>query len=94
MNDWWTNDKVDALVTSEYILEKLGPKHLVKLHMPIAFGQGLTNDTYLDWIISYCKRLFLILEDIGCPENIFKIIDKSLDDSDLYVILLIIKDYD
>ncbi|MCJ1414439.1 hypothetical protein MMC32_000765 [Xylographa parallela] len=85
MNDWWTIDKVDAVVKSKYILEKLGPKHHAKLHMPIAFGQGLTNDTYLDWIVSYCKRLFLILDDIGCPENIFKIIDKSLDDSDLPV---------
>ncbi|MCJ1282622.1 hypothetical protein MMC26_001947 [Xylographa opegraphella] len=85
MTDWWTNDKVDAVVKSVYILEKLGPKHHAKLHMPIAFGQGLTNATYLDWIISYCKRLFLILDDIGCSENIFKIIDKSLDDSDLPV---------
>ncbi|MCJ1385541.1 hypothetical protein MMC17_008664 [Xylographa soralifera] len=86
MNDWWTNDKVGAVVNGEYILEKLGLKHHAKLHMPIAFGQGLTNDTYLDWIISYCKRLFLILDDIGCPENIFKIIDKSLDDSDLPIV--------
>ncbi|MCJ1391324.1 hypothetical protein MMC18_004187 [Xylographa bjoerkii] len=83
MNDWWTNEKVDTVVESKYILEKLGSKHHAKLNLPLAFGQGLTNDTYLDWIISHCKRLFLILDDIGCLENIFKIIDKSLDDSDL-----------
>ena len=89
MNDWWTNDKVDAVVKSEYILEKLGTKHHAKLDLPLAFGQGLTSESYLDWIISHCKRLFLILDDIGCPENIFKIIDKSLDDSDLLATLLL-----
>ncbi|MCJ1398507.1 hypothetical protein MMC11_001707 [Xylographa trunciseda] len=83
MNDWWTDDKIGTVVNSEYVFEKLGSKYHAKLHLPLAFGQGLTNDTYLDWIVSHCKRLFLTLDDIGCPENIFKIIDKSLDDSDL-----------
>lgn len=83
MSSWWTDEKVNAVVRSEYIIGKLGGKNHFRLHASLAFGDGLTDDTYLDWILSRGRRLFLILDDIGCPDNIFDAVDKSLDDDDL-----------
>jgi len=83
MSSWWTDEKVNSVVRSEYIIGKLGGKNHFRLHASLAFGDGLTNDTYLDWILSRGRRLFLILDDIGCPDNIFNAVDKSLDDDDL-----------
>lgn len=83
MSSWWTDEKVNSVVRSEYIIGKLGGKNHFRLHTSLAFGDGLTDDTYLDWILSRGRRLLLILDDIGCPENIFDAVDKSLDDDDL-----------
>ena len=83
MASWWSADRIEATVTPEYISRKLGSKKQAALNEPLSFGQGLTNDTYLDWIVSRGRRLFLILEDIGCPEHIFDVVDKSVDDDDL-----------
>lgn len=83
MSSWWTDEKVNSVVRSEYITGKLGGKSHFRLHASLAFGHGLTDDTYLDWILSRGRRLFLILDDIGCPDTIFDAVDKSLDDDDL-----------
>jgi serine/threonine protein kinase len=53
------------------------------LDQPLGFGDGLTDDTYLDWILQRSKRFFLILMDIGVPELIFGVVDDSWDDEDL-----------
>ena len=82
MKAWWLPDKVDAVVTREYIVDKIGEKNHIRLHTP-AFGDGLTNATYIDWILAGCKRLFMILNDVGCVENIFEAVDQSYDDRDL-----------
>ena len=47
------------------------------------FGGDLTDDTYLDWILTKAKRLFLILVATGIPDQIFGVIDDSFDDDDL-----------
>ncbi|KAF3920920.1 hypothetical protein AA313_de0202729 [Arthrobotrys entomopaga] len=51
--------------------------------MPVAFGAGLTDETYMEWIIHKASRLFLILLHMGVPEQIFWIIDDAWDDADL-----------
>ena len=83
MASWWSSDRIEATATPEYISRKLPAKKQSALHQPLAFGQGLTDDTYLDWILSRSRKLFLILNDVGCAEHIFDAVDKSFDDDDL-----------
>ncbi|KAL8704304.1 MAG: hypothetical protein Q9201_002526 [Fulgogasparrea decipioides] len=84
MTLWWTDERINATVTREYIIREIGTrKYQEALHHPLAFGDGLTDDTYLDWILEKGRRCFLILNFIGVPERIFQLIDRSLDDDDL-----------
>ena len=84
MTTWWSDKKIDATVNAEYVTRELQTEsHRASLHRPLAFGDGLTDDTYLDWILEKGRRIFLILNHIGCPEWIFEIIDKTFDDDDL-----------
>lgn len=81
---WWPEDRIDATVTTEYILSHLhGPDSHARLYTLPNWGEDLTSETYLDWILSKGKRLFLILNDIGIPDRIFALVDQSYDDSDL-----------
>ena len=80
MSSWWSEQRIETTVTREYIISKL-PSNALYRHL--AFGDGLTNDTYLDWILTRGKRLFLILVEVGIPDYIFEAVDRSLDDSDL-----------
>lgn len=82
-NAWWSDDKIDATVNRNYIISRLPPKERRNLYRPLSFGDGLTDDNYLDWILERGRRLFLILEEIGIPEWIFDAIDQSFDDDDL-----------
>lgn len=82
--NWWSDEKIDATVTAEYVSRELQTDaNQAALHRPLAFGDGLTDDTYLDWILQRGRRIFLILNHIGCPQWIFEIIDKTFDDDDL-----------
>ena len=84
MTAWWSNEKISATINQTYIEKELGSKkHQDTLHRVLAFGDGLTDDTYLDWIIERSPRFFLILNDIGVPDKIFEVIDRSFDDDDL-----------
>ena len=58
-------------------------KNREALHRVLQFGDGLTDNTYLDWVLDRSPRFFLILDDLGCPEKIFDVIDRSHDDDDL-----------
>ena len=84
MTAWWSNERISTTVNAAYIERELGSKDLVdKVRRVLAFGDGLTDDTYLDWILERSPRFFLILNEIGVPEKIFEIIDKSFADDDL-----------
>lgn len=84
MPAWWSEERINATVQRDYVRREIGSKRLQdQLSRPLGFGQGLTDDTYLDWIVHKGKRLFLILDHIGTPEWIFHVLDKSLDDEDL-----------
>ncbi|KAL8762575.1 MAG: hypothetical protein Q9184_001429 [Pyrenodesmia sp. 2 TL-2023] len=84
MTSWWTDERINTTVTRDYIIREIGSRKLQDaLHRPLAFGDGLTDDTYLDWILEKGRRCFLVLNFIGTPERIFRLIDKSLDDDDL-----------
>ena len=80
---WWPIDRIQATLTPEYIVRQLPPSHLPRLVSSLPWGEGLTSETYLDWILTKAGRLFLILTDIGIPERIFALVDASVDDVDL-----------
>jgi serine/threonine protein kinase len=82
---WWTEERIDAKVTREFIISKLRPDERERLHRPVGFGDGLTDDTYLDWILAKARRFYLILVECGTPDQIFGVIDDSWDDDDLPV---------
>ena len=84
MTAWWSQARIEATVNQTFVEQELGSKrHQDTLHRVLAFGDGLTDDTYLDWILERSPRFFLILNDIGIPDKIFEIIDRSFDDDDL-----------
>lgn len=84
MTAWWSEERINDTVKQEYIERELGSKkHVDTLHGVLAFGDGLTDDTYLDWILEKSPRVFLILNQIGVPEKIFELIDRSFADDDL-----------
>lgn len=82
---WWDEERIDATVTREFVLSKLRPDEQIRLDEPLGFGDGLTDDTYMEWIEEKAKRIFLILVDLGVPDQIFGVIDDSWDDDDLPV---------
>lgn len=80
---WWTDERIDARITRAFVISKLRSEEREFLDRPLAFGEGLTDDTYMEWILDRAKRLFLILTTIGVPDQIFGCIDDSWDDDDL-----------
>lgn len=84
MTAWWSNERISNTVNAAYVERELGSKNLVdKVHRVLAFGDSLTDDTYLDWILERSPRFFLILNEIGVTEKIIDLIDKSFADDDL-----------
>lgn len=84
MTTWWTDERILATVDAEFVSRELqSEEYQAVLNRRLAFGDGLTDHTYLDWILGRGRRIFLILNRIGAPEFIFAIIDKAFDDDDL-----------
>ncbi|RDW68382.1 hypothetical protein BP5796_09039 [Coleophoma crateriformis] len=84
-NIMWWDEKIHATVNRQFVASKLRPDEQLRLDRPVGFGGGLTDDTYMDWIEEKAKRFFLILVDLGVPDQIFGVIDDSWDDEDLPV---------
>jgi serine/threonine protein kinase len=84
---WWDAATIDSTVTKTFVCQHLLPKEIEGLAKPVSFGSGLTSLTYWDWIQSKAKRIFLILVDLGIPDQIFGIIDDSYCDEDLPISL-------
>ncbi|KAF3906820.1 hypothetical protein AA313_de0203287 [Arthrobotrys entomopaga] len=87
---FWDDSRITHTVTTEFIKECLrkipGTDPLIaKLNQPVGFGDGLTETTYAEWIISRSPKFFLILVELGIPEQIFWITDDSWGDDDLPV---------
>ncbi|KAF1349578.1 kinase-like domain-containing protein [Delphinella strobiligena] len=80
---WWTDDRIETKVTRHFIVSQIRGEEREFLNKPLGFGEGLTDDSYMDWILARARRLFLILAEIGKSEQIFGMIDDSLDDDDL-----------
>lgn len=79
--------RIEKTVTRQFVHSHLLPDEIERLDKPLAFGDGLTDCTYWEWIEGHAKRLFLILVDLGVPDQIFGVIDDSWEDVDLPVAL-------
>lgn len=80
---WWDPDTIDKTVTRQFVCNQLLPQEIERLDKPLGFGDGLTDGTYWEWIDRKARRIFLILVDLGVPDQIFGVIDDSWDDEDL-----------
>jgi serine/threonine protein kinase len=80
---WWDAGRIEATVTRQFVCSHLLPEEIARLDQPLGFGDGLTDGTYWEWIDEKAKRIFLVLVDLGVPDQIFGVIDDSWDDQDL-----------
>jgi serine/threonine protein kinase len=84
---WWDHDTIESTVTRQFVCSQLLPDEVQRLDRSVGFGDGLTDGTYWEWIDEKAKRIFLILVDLGVPDQIFGVIDDSWDDEDLPIAL-------
>ncbi|KAJ5439595.1 uncharacterized protein N7458_010593 [Penicillium daleae] len=82
---WWPEDRIKATLDTKYVVSRLRPENVPRLFDLPRWGEGLTSETYMEWILLKAGRLFLILEAIGIPDRIFALVDASCDDDDLPV---------
>jgi serine/threonine protein kinase len=84
MGPWWVTQRIDATVTRQFVERHLVPAEIARLDQPVAFSaEDLTERTYWESIQASAKRMFLILVDIGAPDQIFPIVDDGWDDAEL-----------
>ncbi|KAF5019035.1 hypothetical protein F66182_8970 [Fusarium sp. NRRL 66182] len=84
MGQWWVDSRIEATVTRTYVASQLLPDEVERLDRPVAFGgEDLTERTYWESIRNDAPRLFLILVDLGVPDQIFGVIDDGWDDAEL-----------
>lgn len=84
MGPWWVSNRIDATVTRQFVTKHLTLEEIQRLDRPVAFtSEDLTERTYWESINQSAKRIFLVLVDLGVPDQIFGIIDDGWDDSEL-----------
>ncbi|KAG5661171.1 hypothetical protein KAF25_002814 [Fusarium avenaceum] len=88
MGQWWIDSRIEATVTRSYVAKQLLPDEVERLDRPVAFGgEDLTERTYWESIRNDAPRLFLILADLGVPDQIFGVVDDGWDDAELPIAL-------
>ncbi|KAJ5481535.1 hypothetical protein N7475_000347 [Penicillium sp. IBT 31633x] len=80
---WWPEDRIKSILNPKYIISRLQPQNIPRLFELPEWGEGLTSETYMEWILTKAARLFLILDAIRIPDRIFALVDESCDDDDL-----------
>lgn len=84
MGMWWVDSRIESTVTRKFVLGHLLADEVERLDRPVAFGgEDLTDRTYWESIRNDAPRLFLILVDLGVPDQIFGVIDDGWDDAEL-----------
>ncbi|EEP82421.1 predicted protein [Uncinocarpus reesii 1704] len=82
-SQWWPKERVDATVSRDYVLKTLDPAFHPRLNWFLSFGESLTDDTYIDWILERARKLYLVLLELNLQSRIFQLIDSGYDDEDL-----------
>ncbi|KAJ5092889.1 hypothetical protein N7456_008750 [Penicillium angulare] len=80
---WWPEERIKSTLNTKYIVDQLLPPNVPRLFDLPKWGEGLTSETYMEYILLKAGRLFLILNEIGIPDRIFALVDESCDDDDL-----------
>ncbi|KAJ6115599.1 hypothetical protein N7523_006016 [Penicillium sp. IBT 18751x] len=80
---WWPEERIKATLDTKFIVSRLRPENVPRLFDLPGWGEGLSSETYMEWILLKAGRLFLILDAIGIPDRIFALVDESRDDDDL-----------
>ncbi|KAJ5577116.1 hypothetical protein N7535_004042 [Penicillium sp. DV-2018c] len=80
---WWPEERIKTILNAKYILSRLRQENIPRLFELPDWGDGLTSETYMEWILTKAGRIFLILDAIGIPDRIFALVDQSCDDDDL-----------
>ncbi|EAQ83801.1 hypothetical protein CHGG_10205 [Chaetomium globosum CBS 148.51] len=80
---WWDANTIEQTVTKQFVQGRLKPQEAKRLDQMPSFGEALTDRTYWEFIDSSCKKLFLWLDDVGFPNQIFELIEMAYDDDDL-----------
>ncbi|KAJ5135226.1 uncharacterized protein N7515_004504 [Penicillium bovifimosum] len=80
---WWPEERIKATLNAKYIVSRLRQENIPRLFELPDWGEGLTSETYMEWILTKAGRVFLILDAIGIPDRIFALVDQSCDDDDL-----------
>ncbi|CAI7630093.1 unnamed protein product [Penicillium bialowiezense] len=78
---WWPEERIKATLDAN----RLQPENIPRLFELPDWGEGLTSETYMEWILLKASRVFLILDAIGIPDRIFALVNESCDDDDLPV---------
>ncbi|KAJ5421218.1 hypothetical protein N7465_003737 [Penicillium sp. CMV-2018d] len=82
---WWPEERIKSTLDAKYIVSRLRPENIPRLLELPDWGEGLTSETYMEWILTKAGRVFMILDAIGIPDRIFALVDESCDDDDLPV---------
>ena len=80
---WWTDNRIAAKVDQKFVTSTLRGTDRLRLEQP--FGEDLSDETYLSWILGRSRRLFLILSQINCAHRIFALVNDFWQDEDLPV---------
>ncbi|CAH0059399.1 unnamed protein product [Clonostachys solani] len=84
MGQWWVAQRIDDTVTRQFVEKHLVRDEIELLDKPVGFSsEALTERTYWESIQQNAKRMFLILVDIGLPDQIFGIVDDGWEDAEL-----------
>ncbi|KAL1838567.1 hypothetical protein VTJ49DRAFT_2527 [Mycothermus thermophilus] len=83
----WSKEKIDNTITKQFVCSRLDPEEIERLDQPLDPSGDLTESTYWEWIDERAKKLFLILDDLGWANLIFRFTDSFLDDDELPISL-------
>ena len=77
---WWDAARINATVTRQFVSDHLQPQEAEALDQILRLRDGSAEGTYWEWIRDRAKRIFLILVDLGLPDQIFGLIDDCWDE--------------
>ncbi len=59
-SNFWDDQKIEETVTERYVRQSISEGPLrKKLDEPLAFGEGLTELTYCEWIMERTKKMYV-----------------------------------
>jgi hypothetical protein len=80
---WWDDETVREVVTRDFVRSHLRVDQHPLLETTVVSWVGRPDGTYLEWIVEKSRRIFLILVDIGVPDEMIGLVNGSWSDGDL-----------